>query len=76
MPSIELSFSFYVVGYHQISEDEITFLTEGDDCYDDKVVLEKLFHPNIKVLLVTEGANGCRYYTNVCAFFLINLIHN
>lgn len=47
----------------KINEDEITFLTKGDDCYDDKVVLEKLFLPNIKLLLVTEGANGCRYYT-------------
>ncbi|KAF5732987.1 putative fructokinase [Tripterygium wilfordii] len=47
----------------KISEDEIEFLTEGDDPYDDKVVLDKLFHPNLKLLLVTEGANGCRYYT-------------
>ncbi|CAI9261484.1 unnamed protein product [Lactuca saligna] len=47
----------------KISEDEIEFLTGGDDPYDDKVVLTKLFHPNLKLLIVTEGPNGCRYYT-------------
>ncbi|KFK26793.1 hypothetical protein AALP_AA8G294300 [Arabis alpina] len=47
----------------KISEDEITFLTGGDDAYDDDVVLEKLFHPNLKLLVVSEGPNGCRYYT-------------
>nr|KAJ0208812.1 hypothetical protein LSAT_V11C400171790 [Lactuca sativa] len=47
----------------KISEDEIVFLTGGDDPYDDKVVLTKLFHPNLKLLIVTEGPNGCRYYT-------------
>lgn len=52
--------------YSQISEDEISFLTGGDDPYDDNVVMEKLFHPNLKLLLVTEGSDGCRYYTKVC----------
>ncbi|XP_048322083.1 probable fructokinase-7 isoform X1 [Ziziphus jujuba] len=47
----------------KVSEDEIKFLTEGDDPYDDKVVMEKLFRPHMKLLLVTEGNNGCRYYT-------------
>ncbi|KAM5557220.1 putative fructokinase-7 [Rosa sericea] len=47
----------------KISEDEITFLTGGDDPYDDNVVLTKLFHPNLKLLIVTEGSEGCRYYT-------------
>ncbi|KAE9464943.1 hypothetical protein C3L33_03155, partial [Rhododendron williamsianum] len=47
----------------KISEDEISFLTGGDDPYDDNVVMEKLFHPNLKLLLVTEGSDGCRYYT-------------
>ncbi|KAH0906236.1 hypothetical protein HID58_038063 [Brassica napus] len=44
-------------------EDEITFLTGGDDPYSDEVVLQKLFHPNLKLLVVSEGPNGCRYYT-------------
>ncbi|KAI3705827.1 hypothetical protein L1987_76071 [Smallanthus sonchifolius] len=47
----------------KVSEDEITFLTRGDDPYDDNVVLNKLFHPNLKLLLVSEGPDGCRYYT-------------
>lgn len=49
----------------QISEEEITFLTNGGDPNDDNVVLEKLFHPNLKLLIVTEGSEGCRYYTKV-----------
>lgn len=49
----------------QISEDEISFLTGGEDPNDDNVVLEKLFHPNLKLLLVSEGSKGCRYYTKV-----------
>ncbi|KAK9075293.1 hypothetical protein SSX86_003616 [Deinandra increscens subsp. villosa] len=47
----------------KVSEDEITFLTGGDDPYDDDVVLNKLFRPNLKLLLVSEGPDGCRYYT-------------
>ncbi|XP_061997217.1 probable fructokinase-7 [Rosa rugosa] len=47
----------------KISEDEITFLTGGDDPCDDNMVLTKLFHPNLKLLIVTEGSEGCRYYT-------------
>ncbi|GMY07049.1 probable fructokinase-7 [Fagus crenata] len=47
----------------KISEDEIRFLTGGDDPNDDNVVLNKLFHPNLKLLVVTEGSEGCRYFT-------------
>ncbi|XP_076950279.1 putative fructokinase-7 [Bidens hawaiensis] len=47
----------------KISEEEIEFLTRGDDPRDDKVVMTKLFYPNTKLLIVTEGPNGCRYYT-------------
>ncbi|KAI5386549.1 hypothetical protein KIW84_072905 [Lathyrus oleraceus] len=46
----------------KISEEEISFLTNGENPYDDAVV-RKLFHPNLKLLLVTEGSEGCRYYT-------------
>lgn len=53
----------------QISEEEIYFLTNGEDPYDDNVV-QKLFHPNLKLLLVTEGADGCRYYTKVYLYFV------
>lgn len=49
----------------QVNEDEITFLTGGDDPNDDNVVMKNLFHPNLKLLVVTEGSEGCRYYTKV-----------
>ena len=39
----------------KISEQEIVFLTEGEDPYDDAVV-RKLFHSNLKLLLVTESS--------------------
>ncbi|KAH7533836.1 hypothetical protein FEM48_Zijuj04G0173900 [Ziziphus jujuba var. spinosa] len=45
-----------------ISEEEISFLTKGEDPFDENVV-RKLYHPNLKLLLVTEGPDGCRYYT-------------
>ncbi|CAI9101654.1 OLC1v1039027C2 [Oldenlandia corymbosa var. corymbosa] len=47
----------------KISEEEITFLTGGEDAFDDNVVLTKLYPQNLKLLLVTEGSEGCRYYT-------------
>ncbi|KAM7254019.1 hypothetical protein ACFE04_030983 [Oxalis oulophora] len=40
----------------KISEEEIEFLTGGED-------LKNLYHPKLKLLLVTEGPAGCRYYT-------------
>eukprot|EP00271_Cylindrocystis_brebissonii_P008891 TRINITY_DN23411_c0_g1_i1.p1 TRINITY_DN23411_c0_g1~~TRINITY_DN23411_c0_g1_i1.p1 ORF type:complete len:437 (+),score=64.23 TRINITY_DN23411_c0_g1_i1:149-1459(+) len=46
----------------KVSEEEITFLTEGGDPYSDEAA-RALLHPNLKVLLVTEGKEGCRYYT-------------
>ncbi|MCL7048246.1 hypothetical protein MKW94_012861 [Papaver nudicaule] len=45
----------------KISAEEISFLTQGEDPYDDAVV-QKLFHPKLKLLVVTEGPDGCRYY--------------
>lgn len=47
----------------KVSGDEISFLTGGDDPNDDDVVMKKLFHPNLRLLIVTEGKAGCRYYT-------------
>ncbi|KAG8663924.1 hypothetical protein MANES_01G263700v8 [Manihot esculenta] len=47
----------------KISGEEMEFLIEGDNSFDDMMVLEKLFHPNLKLLLVTEGSGGCQYYT-------------
>ncbi|TVT98544.1 hypothetical protein EJB05_56156 [Eragrostis curvula] len=44
------------------SEEEVSFLTNGEDPYDDAVT-KKLMHSNLKLLLVTEGPDGCRYYS-------------
>jgi len=50
----------------KISEDEITLLIDDGDPYDDDDdVKKKLFHPTLKLLIVTSGSKGCRYYTNV-----------
>ncbi|EFJ23710.1 hypothetical protein SELMODRAFT_102797 [Selaginella moellendorffii] len=46
----------------KISEEELEFLTNGADPYTDEAALS-MFHPNLKLLLVTEGQNGSRYYT-------------
>lgn len=52
-------------------------MTKGEDPYDDAVV-RKLYHPNLRLLLVTEGPDGCRYYTKVkgplyCLSILISM---
>ena len=50
----------------QISEDDITFFTRGDDPFDDNMVLKKLLGPNPKFLIVTKGSDRCRYYSKIC----------
>ncbi|KAG0564347.1 hypothetical protein M758_8G098600 [Ceratodon purpureus] len=46
----------------KVSDEEVTFLTNGGDDKDEAVVMS-LFHDNLKLLLVTDGPDGCRYYT-------------
>ncbi|KAG6663895.1 hypothetical protein CIPAW_02G054000 [Carya illinoinensis] len=48
----------------KVSDVELDFLTGSDKC-DDEAALS-LWHPNLKLLLVTLGEKGCRYYTKVC----------
>ncbi|WCJ29031.1 pfkB-like carbohydrate kinase family protein [Euphorbia peplus] len=45
----------------KVSDDEVSFLTKGD-ANKEEVVLS-LFHDNLKLLLVTDGEKGCRYFT-------------
>jgi fructokinase len=45
----------------KVSDVELEFLT-GSDKIDDESALS-LWHPNLKLLLVTLGEKGCRYYT-------------
>ncbi|GLJ45599.1 hypothetical protein SUGI_0959910 [Cryptomeria japonica] len=46
----------------KVSDDEVAFLTDGGDYQKDEVI-ETLLRPGVKLLLVTEGEKGCRYYT-------------
>ncbi|WOL15586.1 fructokinase-1 [Canna indica] len=45
----------------KVSEVELSFLT-GQNSLDDEVAM-KLWRPNLKLLLVTFGDKGCKYYT-------------
>jgi len=45
----------------KVSDVELEFLTKSDKL-DDASALS-LWHPNLKLLLVTLGDHGCRYYT-------------
>ncbi|QCE09119.1 fructokinase-2-like [Vigna unguiculata] len=45
----------------KVSDVELEFLTKSDKI-DDASALS-LWHPNLKLLLVTLGEQGCRYYT-------------
>ncbi|EFJ09296.1 hypothetical protein SELMODRAFT_428214 [Selaginella moellendorffii] len=46
----------------KVSEEELQFLT-GKDPFSDEAALS-VWHSNLKLLLVTEGHRGCRYYTS------------
>lgn len=48
----------------KVSDVELEFLT-GSDKVDDETALS-LWHPGLKLFLVTLGEKGCRYYTKVC----------
>ncbi|KAI3977515.1 hypothetical protein MKX01_000428 [Papaver californicum] len=45
----------------KVSDDEVEFLTQGDAA-DEKNVLS-LWHDGLKLLMVTDGEKGCRYFT-------------
>ncbi|KAL8491833.1 hypothetical protein ACS0TY_023441 [Phlomoides rotata] len=47
----------------KISDDELIFLTQNNNIDDDDESAMSLWHDNLKLLLVTLGRNGCRYYT-------------
>jgi len=48
----------------KVSDDEVAFLTKGD-ANDEKNVLS-LWFEGLKLLIVTDGDKGCRYFTKVC----------
>ncbi|KAG0569366.1 hypothetical protein M758_6G080700 [Ceratodon purpureus] len=45
----------------KVSDEEVIFLTGGDPTKDENNM--RMFHPRCKLMLVTEGGEGCRYYT-------------
>ncbi|KAL5731478.1 fructokinase [Ranunculus cassubicifolius] len=45
----------------KVSDEEVAFLTEGD-AYDEENVLS-LWFDGLKLLVVTDGEKGCRYFT-------------
>ncbi|KAF7813322.1 putative fructokinase-5 [Senna tora] len=45
----------------KVSDNEVEFLTQGD-AEDEKVVLS-LWHDKLKMLIVTDGEKGCRYFS-------------
>lgn len=47
----------------KVSDDEVAFLTQGDP-QDEKNVLS-LWYEGLKLLIVTDGEKGCRYFTKV-----------
>jgi len=55
----------------KVSDVELEFLT-GSDKIDDESALS-LWHPNLKLLLVTLGEKGSRYYTKVKNNFTVEL---
>ncbi len=47
-----------------VSDEEVKFLTGGDPTKDENNLT--FLHLGCKLMLVTEGGEGCRYYTPVC----------
>lgn len=46
----------------KVSDNELEFLT-GKEVSDEAAL--SLWHPNLKLLLVTLGEDGCKYYSKV-----------
>ncbi|CAN6458228.1 unnamed protein product [Victoria cruziana] len=45
----------------KVSDDEVSFLTGGDA--DNEDVVLSLWHDGLKLMVVTDGEKGCRYFT-------------
>lgn len=45
----------------KVSDDEVAFLTQGDP--DNEDVVLSLWYEGLKLLVVTDGEKGCRYFT-------------
>lgn len=47
----------------KVSDDEVNFLTQQDPEKEETVM--SLWHDRLKLLIVTDGEKGCRYFTKV-----------
>lgn len=47
----------------KVSDNEVEFLTGCETLNDDAIM--SLWHPGLKLLLVTLGEKGCKYYSKV-----------
>ncbi|XP_072973172.1 fructokinase-2-like [Typha angustifolia] len=45
----------------KVSDDEVAFLTQGDPQNEENVL--SLWYEGLKLLIVTDGEKGCRYFT-------------
>lgn len=55
----------------KVSDNELEFLT-GSNKIDDEAAMS-LWHPNLKLLLITLGDQGCNYYTKVCILLPVSI---
>ncbi|KAF9619102.1 hypothetical protein IFM89_005116 [Coptis chinensis] len=46
----------------KVSDDEVVFLT-GGDAEDEENILSNLWFDGLRLLIVTDGERGCRYFT-------------
>ncbi|KVH14836.1 Carbohydrate kinase PfkB [Cynara cardunculus var. scolymus] len=51
----------------KVSDDEVEFLTQKSADNEDAV--KSLWHDGLKLMVVTDGEKGCRYYTKACPSF-------
>ncbi|PWA68576.1 pfkB-like carbohydrate kinase family protein [Artemisia annua] len=51
----------------KVSDDEVEFLTQKKA--DDEEAVKSLWHDGLKLLVVTDGEKGCRYYTKASTDF-------
>ncbi|KAI7745901.1 hypothetical protein M8C21_005529 [Ambrosia artemisiifolia] len=51
----------------KVSDDEVEFLTQKRS--DDEEAIKSLWHDGLKLLVVTDGEKGCRYYTKASRSF-------
>ncbi|KAE9612044.1 putative fructokinase [Lupinus albus] len=52
---------WFEADFIKVSDDEVQFLTQGDP--ENEEVVMSLWHDKLKMLLITDGEKGCRYFS-------------